>query len=274
MKKVLIAFDEKHFSEGAFEFARHLNELKPILLAGVFLPQVIYANLWNYTDAMGGATLIPLIDQRDTEAIQKNIERFEALCKKNNIEYRIHRDFYDFSLPELTKETRFADLLILGSETFYESLGSNKINDYLKEALHHAECPVILVPEKFTFPKSNVLSYDGSESSVYAIKQFAYLFPELCNQETVLVFASDNAKEDFPEEDYIKELAARHFEDLTFFKLEADPKKYFNTWVSEKNGAMLISGAFGRSLVSQLFKKSFIMNIIADHQLPLFIAHQ
>ena len=37
MKKVVIAFDGNHFSEGAFEFVRRLNELQPILLTGVFL---------------------------------------------------------------------------------------------------------------------------------------------------------------------------------------------------------------------------------------------
>ena len=39
MKKILIAFDGTHFSDGAFEFARRVNELQPILLTGVFLPQ-------------------------------------------------------------------------------------------------------------------------------------------------------------------------------------------------------------------------------------------
>jgi hypothetical protein len=36
MKKVILACDGSHFSEGAFEFARRLNELRPILLTGVF----------------------------------------------------------------------------------------------------------------------------------------------------------------------------------------------------------------------------------------------
>lgn len=274
MKKILIAFDEKHFSEGAFTFAQQLNELEPILLIGVFLPQVIYANLWNYTEGVAGPILVPLANDEENDVAKKNIKRFEDLCIKNGIDYRIHKDFYDFSLPELQKETRFADLLILGTETFYENLGATTINDYLKDALHAAECSVILVPEKYDFPKSNILTYDGSASSVYAIKQFIYLFPELCNQKTVLVFANEDKKAEFPEEEYIKELAARHFKDLTFFKLDVNPKKYFSTWVNEKKGVMLISGAFGRSSLSQFFKKSFITDIISEHKLPLFIAHR
>ena len=46
MRKILLVFDGINFSEGAFEFARRLNEKNQILVAGVFMPQVDFANLW------------------------------------------------------------------------------------------------------------------------------------------------------------------------------------------------------------------------------------
>ena len=49
MKKVLVAFDGHHFSEGALEFARKLNEKNPLVLVGVFLPQVDYSALWSHS---------------------------------------------------------------------------------------------------------------------------------------------------------------------------------------------------------------------------------
>ena len=48
MKTIILAFDGVHFSEGAFEFARRLNESQPVLLTGVFLPQAELSNLWSY----------------------------------------------------------------------------------------------------------------------------------------------------------------------------------------------------------------------------------
>lgn len=274
MKKILLAFEGVHFSEGAFEFARRLNELQPVLLTGVFLPQAELANLWSYADGVAGGPLIPLIESSESELVQQNIDRFEKLCRGNGIDYRVHKDFYDLALPELKKESRYADLLILGSEMFYENMGTNSPNDYLRDVLHDVTCPVLLVPEKFDFPESIILAYDGSEDSVFAIKQFAYLFPELTNKKTLLVYANDDAEEDFPDKIQIEELAARHFSNLTLFKLDVNPKKYFSTWVLEKKSAMLVSGSYGRSGLSQLFKKSFIKNIIADHRLPVFIAHK
>ena len=274
MKKILLAFDGEHFSEGAFEFGRSMNEMNHVMLTGVFLPHVNYSNLWSYGDGMSGAVFIPLVEADDEEAVKKNIERFESLCRKNNIEYRIHKDLNDFALPELKKETRFADLLIIGSESFYENIGTSEPNEYLKDALHGVECSVIVVPEKFDFPKINILAYDGSESSVYAIKQFAYLLPELVNNKTLLVYAKQNGDIEIPNEAYVEELVARHFSDLTVTKLDIDPKKYFATWLSEKKSAILVSGSFSRSSFSLLFNKSFIAEVIKEHNLPVFITHR
>lgn len=274
MKKILLAFDGAHFSEGAFEFARKLNELSPILLTGIFLPLFDYSSLWSYSAAAGGGMVIPLLEEEDVATIEKNIDRFKVLCQRNNIEFRVHKDFTDFALPALKKETRFADLLILGSESFYVNIGINEPNSYLKDAIHNAECPVVVVPEQFDFPEKNILTYDGSESAVYAIKQFAYLFPDLTDNKTVLLYAKSDDEIAFPDEQNIEELCARHFADLTLFKLGVDPKKYFGMWSSEKKGAILVSGAFGRSSFSMMFKKSFISDVIRDHKLPVFIANR
>ena len=273
MKKVLLAFDGSHFSEGAFNFARGLNELQPVLLTGLFVPQINYANLWSYANAAGGPSFIPLLEDQDSEVIQENIERFEKLCKQNSIEYRVHKEFFDFALPQLRKETRFADLAILSSETFYQNVGIGMPNEYLKDVLHSAECAIVVVPEKYEFPKTNILAFDGSESSVFAIKQFVYLFPELCNNETLLVYA-DEAGNPFPESTSMEELATRHFANLTFFKLGVEPREHFASWISDSKSAILVSGSFGRSSLSQLLKRSFVFDVIRDHRLPVFITHR
>jgi len=274
MKKILLAFDGSNFSEGAFEFARRLNELSPVLLTGIFLPQIDYSNLWSYSAVNSGPLFIPMLDEEATTMIEKNIDRFSSLCRVNGIDFRVHQDFSEFALPGLKKESRFADLLILGSESFYENVGIHNPNDYLKDALHDAECPILVVPEKFDFPDNTILAYDGSESSVYAIKQFAYLFPEFATNNTVLMYVQTGRAVNFPNEDQIEELCARRFPDLTLFKLDINPNKYFALWSSEKRETILVTGAYGRSTFSQLFKKSFVSDVIRKHKLPVFIAHR
>lgn len=274
MKKIIVAFDGTNFSEGAFEFARKLNELSPVLLTGVFLKQAAVSGAWSYAGGVNGL-YIPVMEGDESELVEKNIKRFAKLCRSNGIDYRVHEDFYDFSLPEIKKESKYADLIIIGSEKFYENRGKESPNVYLKETLHDVECPVILVPEAYDFPTSIILAFDGSEESVFAIKQFAYLFPELTSLPSVLVYADDSEEQqDFPDKIQMEELVARHFSHLTLHKLELADNKFFSTWVSEKKSSMLVSGSYGRSGLSRMFKKSFIREVIADHPLPIFIAHK
>ena len=274
MRKILLAFDGVQFSEAAFDFARQLNENTPVLLTGVFLPKVSYANLWSYADGVGAPMFVPPMEDSDDEKTELNIEKFELLCQKHKIEYRTRKDFTDLALPELKRESRFADLLIIGGEKFYENFGSGEPNNYLKEALHKVECSVIIVPENYTFPTINILAYDGTESAVFAIKQFAYLLPEFTTNPTLLTYANIDGTNTIPYEAYIQELAARHFTDLTISKLDIESKKYYATWLSDKKSAIIVAGSFGRSTLSQMFSKSFVADIINNHKVPVFIGHK
>jgi hypothetical protein len=273
MKKVVIAFDGSNFSEGAFEFARQMHKTSPILLTGVFLPQTEYANLWSYANA-AGPVFVPLVEADESDAIEQNIARFEKKCRAANIEYRVHTNFWDFALPELKKETRYTDLLLIGSETFYTNMSRAEVNLYLQDALHESECPVVVVPETYSYPTSNILAYDGTASSVFAIKQFYYLFPEFVDNPTTLTYATKDPTGRSPEYENIKELVDGHFSDLSLLNLELDLKKYFAVWMSEKKSTILVCGSFGRSGLSRMLKSSFIADVIADHKVPVFITHK
>ena len=276
MKKIIIPFDGGNFSKSAFEFANRLNQQEPILLTGLFLPEIDYSNLWAYGGGgLAGPVLLPVVEGAVVDLITKNIFYFKELCERNSIEYRVHEDYLEFAVPELRNETRFADLMIIGNEEFYKNIGTDNPNPYLKQTIHLAECPVLIVPEHFNFPENVVLTYDGSEDAVYAIKQFAYLLPELTSLPTVLIYAdSKHPERDFPEKVNIEELLARHFTNLTLMKLEFDPHKYFGVWMEGRSSTMLVSGAFGRSGFAETIRKSFVTDVISSHQVPVFMAHR
>jgi hypothetical protein len=274
MKKIILAFDSVHFAQSAFDFAEKLNEKQPILLVGLFLPQISYANVWSYGDGIGGPLFIPSLEESESEYAEKNIEKFERLCQLNQIDYTVRKDFNGLALHEIKKESRFADLMLVGSQTFYENIGIGETSSYLKETLHDVECSTIVLPDEYVYPTKNILAYDGSPSSVYAIKQFIYLMPELADNQTVLLHINSDDKDEMLDESYIEELAGRHFKNLTVTKLDIDPKKYFATWVSDKKDSILVSGSFSRSAISTLFKKSFISDVLKEHKIPLFISHK
>jgi nucleotide-binding universal stress UspA family protein len=275
MKKISIPFDGSHFSEGAFRFANNLNHSEPVLLAGLFLPEISYPGMYGFTGwgVLEIPALVSLLETDSDETIEANIGRFKELCLKHSIEHRIHKGTEDFGLAQLQKESRYSDLLIIGSQLFYNN-NADKTEPYLTKLLHHSECPVLIVPENYEFPENIILAYDGTSSSVYAIKQFAYLFPALCKKSALLVYAGSEENKKIPDLQYIEELAARHFSDLTISALETEPSKYFDTWVGEGKAPLLVTGAYDRSALSQFFKESFAEKFISDYKMPLFVAHR
>ncbi len=269
MRKVIIPFNGGKYSEIAVSFANTLNKIQPILITGIFFTEFEFSKFFLLTESLPEAGYESII-QSEKEVIKKNIERFINSCKKNDIQYALHEIEDDFTIPELTKETRFADLMIIASKDFYKN---SETTDYLKDMLHHTECPVLIVPKEFYFPSQNILAYDGSASSVFAIKQFAYLFPDLCNNKTILVYAGAEGK-DIPGQVHIEEFTSSHFSNLAISVLHNNRKKNFHDWILEHQNPLLVSGSFGRSGFSSLFTKDFVLNIIDEHKTLIFIAHQ
>ncbi len=276
MKKVIIALDGEHFPKGAFEFASFINTQNEILLAGVFLSPVDYSRLMAYTGAGEGMAIMPewLMKNDDEAIINKNIQLFEDACIAEGLHYRVHKDNDLMALSSLVEETRFADILLVSSELFFKNVGASQPNYYLEEVLKRSECPVMLVPENFKEPQQVVLSYDSGESATFAIKQFAYLFPELGKKETILVSMSDGIAEDLPEYEMITELLTHHYPDLKIENLPGKGKQQFVEWLNRQPESFVVMGAFSRSALSTLFKKSFATNVIHDIKMPLFISHK
>lgn len=276
MKKIIIALDGDHFPQGAFEFAKNINLKNEILLAGVFLSPVDYSKLMAYTAGVDGLAVMPdwLVKNDDDEVINKNIELFEEACVADGLHYRVHKENNLMALSSLVEETRFADLLLISSELFYKNIGASQPNYYLEEVLKRAECPVMLIPENYKQPSQILLSYDGGESAMFAIKQFAYLFPELVNMETTLLSVTEDKPEELPEYAMVTELLSSHYRNLQLQNVKISGKKIFIEWLALQPNSFIVMGAFSRSMFSELFKKSFARNVIQDIKMPLFVSHK
>lgn len=264
MKKVLIVQSGDEFSNGVFEFAKRLNEREPILLTCFLLPEFAESRTSGVYAMMGG--------EHDKKVMSGYSRRFKELCKENNIACTIHTGVYGSYVPQIVKETIYADLLIVGSEIFFNDF-LDVSETYLGETLHKAECPVLVVPEHYNFPANIILSYNENPSAAYAIRQFSYLFPFFAGMPAQLVYASSKER-DIPHQEKIEELARAHFSNLQISELGIVPERYFTTWLTDIPNPILVAGAYDRAMVFELFKKSFAKNIIDEHRVPVFIAHK
>ncbi len=270
MKKIVFAFYDDQFSGSALEFICRMNASSPVLLTVISLQRQV-AELPTYTDGTFGMFL-PLTQSPKRKVSTHNLEKLERICVDNGIEYNLQEDISDLTLSRLQKESQFSDLLIMGSEMIYNDPGKGSVNVMLEDLLHYINCPALLIPEKFDFPTSLVLAYDGSKDCIFAIRQFAVLFPQLLGLNTLLAYINDNPDSEIPHEKEISDLAAVHFSDVTFCIMGS--KKEFSNWMAERKSSMLVCGSYGRSALSQLIRKSFARNIIANSQVPVFIAHR
>ncbi|MFN5642803.1 MAG: hypothetical protein ACK45S_10445 [Sphingobacteriales bacterium] len=271
MLNVMVAFDGQHFSEGAMKMVNYLNSKIPMSITGVFISPVDYRELLGYSGMGMGTPIFTIPVGDDEKMLEQTAKKFREYCRKNKLPYHTHKDTNLFAMEELIRETRFADLLIISSELFYENIDHDQPNEYLRRTLHESECPVLLVPENFLEPYSVLLSYDGKASSVFAIKQFAYLLGDKLALNALLFHGAD---EELPEKKRINELSSRHFNPLSIEHLNHDDAEQLKKWLTKNKHAILVAGAYGRGELSTIFRKSYISDLIRAHKIPIFIAHR
>lgn len=271
MKKVLVAFDGGHFSDAVMNFLVEMNASEPIMLKGIFLPSVDYSAATTYFGNPAAAVYMSEYENEDALMAQ-SVGLFERFCHDHHLHHKVHKHIHKPIADELYNESRYGDLLVIDSTKFYENLGKLTQEEYLEDTLHKAECPVLLLPGAYTKPEEIILAYDGSVSSMYAIKQFVYLFPDWTDVPTTLVYANADSNE-IPFLPLLKEYMTQHFSRVVYDMLEIDPKKYFDTWLENRKQSILVSGAYGRSAFSELFRHNFLRQVVDEHKVPLFVAH-
>jgi hypothetical protein len=277
MKKIIAAFDSLGFSESTLQYAVFLAKEYNAHLVGVFLRQstrigyAVYATIARQSDS--GRSIFDAIDNADKVTMNKAIMDFEAGCRKAKINYSVHRNRKN-ALEELLHETAFADLLVIDARETFSYIEKNLPGWFIKNVLQDAQCPVLLAPAKFTPVKKLILLYDGSPSSIQAIKMFNYILPEMSSLETkVLTAKDDNSNLHLPDNRLMKEWMKRHHPHVTYQVLRGTEKKIVSIISREGADVIIVAGSYQRSGLSMLFHKSLADLLLRQTNAPVFIAH-
>jgi len=273
MTKILIVFDGKHYTEIYQDFVLAMHAHGPVLLTALFLPMVDYSELLFSFGGFAGPIIVNFPVEEEKKLIRENIKLFEAFCQSKQIPFSVHDTLSKHIMEQVKTETRYADLMLLSGKSFYENLGNDIREDYLENVLHRSECPVIMMPDNFRMPENIVIGFDGSASSVFALKQFAYLFPWFRSLPVLVVYVAHHAV-DIPDHTWIEEWMHSHFSDPSFMKMETGTQMEFETWLESKGGTMLVAGAYSRGLISEWIRKSFISAVIRQQKVPVFVTHK
>ncbi len=278
MKKVIVAFDGLHFSKGAVNYAIQVAKDNGAFLTGVFLHDLYYkagatTALLEEQPFYDASTLVKLAHE-DEEQIAKGIQQFEWYCREFYPHFEVIKDM---GIPDydLTRESRFADIIVVGGEVSFTEEDEKANNRFVRELLKDAECPVIIVPEDADPIHHITLTYDGSASSVFAIKQFLYLFPQKRYKSfTVLSVAESDEDQRIPNESAFLSFLQQYTNDI---KVEVLPHgnagERLATYIGHHRTSIVVMGAYGRNVLSRLWHRSTSDELLKSLKVPVFITH-
>ena len=281
MAKILVALEEK--STFVKDIVTVANDFLPKLSDHLFIAFVVkdLAYTSEVSSYVQEATMVDNypgdIDHLSEEDSQKAevISTFEKGVKNAKIRYQIYNDF-KITAHELIRQTTYADLLILSYEIFFNHVTKKKDTSLLYQILKGSRCPVMIVPENIKPVRNIILTYDGKESSVFAIRAFSNLFDcAVKDKLTTILTVSPKEHEEIINEKLLMELVKEHFKNVGLQLLTGyNTSKEILHFADSVEDPLVIMGAYGRSTISNLIIPSVARRIIEHQRIPLLIAHR
>jgi nucleotide-binding universal stress UspA family protein len=278
MEKILLAVDAQKIDTGTLDFACFLGKLTGSSITGAFLENLVANEKPVLKKMYGGSFLDWQVNEQDPAYIKKmknisdNIEFFKQACANRSVDCAVQK-FEGNPLREIIDESRYVDLLIIDSETSFKKNYEGAPTDFANYVLRNSECPVIVAPESFDAIDTIVFAYDGSWTSFFAIKQFTYLFPQFMTKKIHVVHVNKNIPWGATDRDRVKEWLKAHYKFFEFEILEGDAETRLLPYLFMKKNTFIVMGAYGRSVLSQHFKRSHAKLLIKAVTQPIFIAH-
>jgi hypothetical protein len=274
MEKILLVINAHHPNMDSVDFACRIASVAQANLTGLFIEDIFF----NYTPSQaydGGSyfdTTKPAAKLVKTDTDQA-VYLFKEECLRHGVTPEVYINKGQ-AMHEAIRESRFADLLIVDPAIGFYNRIELMPSQFVKEILAFAECPVLLAPHQFDDLDEIIFCFDNSPSSIFAIKQFTYLLPELRVKKVMLLEVNKSGKDEF-DRDHIRmmEWLRKHYQTVYYHALKGDVNDELFSYLFMKRKKMIVMGAYGRPLLSNLFKKSSADKLIHMLDLPLFITH-
>lgn len=261
----------------SIDFAAYIAGLTQSKLTGLFIQRAIHEQAASLKTPFGlpyVETITAGDEERlyNSQAVSRNIALFEQACIKRDVCYTTEL-LKGKELDIITKESRFADLIILSSDTSFETGANEGVpTRFTRNLLNQSECSVIVSPESFDEIDEIIFACDGSKSAIHAIKQFTYLFPQLNAIKITLLHVIPTGEERTKDEGVMAWLRL-HYAEVLEEKLTGEPSDELFGALLLKRNKFIVMGSFGRTLFSLALKPSTAALLLKTVNLPIFIAH-
>ena len=268
MNKIMMALDPGKWNRDTVDIACYLAKISRSKVNGIFLKpdegieNVLPSANPSEDDATTGVSMGATF-----------ITRLKDACISRETSYTI-RDNRLSSVAKIIEETMFADILIIDPAITLNENVAVPPSSLAKHILHHAHCPVILGQGPFRDMSEIIFTYNGSEESSHAMKQFSYLFPELANSRITVLEIDNKGTDHIAEKIKLMEWMNVHYHHTAYVTLKGNPSGSLSGYLLAHPKALVVMGAYGRSFLSRLLKPSTANPVAVTVNNPIFIAHQ
>ncbi len=272
-QKILVAIDAATPVGGALDYALAFSTTHDLII-GVFIEDLSYQ---SYLTFFGeeffafDARLLRQTEQEQTSRLTENIDLCRQRCREHGVTFRMH---VDKGVPsaELIRESLFGDMIFISYRTFFSSISGNA--EILSDLLAHAECPVLAVPETYQPVQTLLLAYDGKPNSVFAMRQFSLLFPEMAARLPSVLLHADPEKNEHEKQVHLQEYLSLHYPALRVAQPWGSAEKELLAAAHSHPSPLVIMGAQGRTTLTSFFSRSMVQRLLQKEAAPFFFSHR
>jgi hypothetical protein len=206
------------------------------------------------------------IAEENAELAASQVRLFTDECGSANVDFFIEPKT-DITLGDIINYSAFSDFILTDA---HENFKEHHISDLLQ----NVHCPIYLISKDAPGTQNVVLAYDGSVSSIYAIKMYSYLFMEFGDLPTYLVYTSSANNGDLPHEKEVKMWLSGHYRNLEIKILHGDVRNVLADFTGSLPHSLVVMGSYGRNSLSRFFHKSAANKMIEEGKSSVFMTHQ
>ncbi|WP_343703690.1 hypothetical protein [Chitinophaga sp.] len=277
MTNILVVLDGLNFSisqAGPIEYIARLahGTLKIILLDVIppplptLLPAV--ADSMYYSNEAADEHIAEL-----QQEVRQHAEELKALLSAKGMEYTF-TTVTARPVETVVHESRFADILLVPHTLSLSGIRDSEPPRAIRQILEKAECPVLTLPATMQDIKETVLAYNGTHSSMLAIRNFFRLFPALGLRKVTVMYVNENGDDTVPDEELLRQYLAGICRKLTFQTLHGSPSASLKVCLQFRRNIVITLGAYGRSRASRFFRESQADSLLELQHAYFFISHQ
>ncbi|MCF6405324.1 hypothetical protein L3C95_20635 [Chitinophaga filiformis] len=277
MKKILAVLDAVNYKEEQLDAIEYISGMLKANLTVVMLEEINSITPLMAPDFAEGVPgryyeIVVKASEEKGRIVRENTLALRKICTERGLTCAIRND-RGFAAEEIIFESRFADLVLLGKGLSFPFLFDTEPTGFVKNMLAEAQCPVLVIPEDMSVVKGVIFTYNGTFSSMHAIKAFAAIFPELVAKDATVVYVSEKGHDTIPHEKLLREYLDTYNKNITYKVLSGRADAALQAYVAEKRDHITTFGAYGRSRLSRFFNSSSAENILRIMKGPLFITH-